>query len=115
MRARFTALLLPFCLLCSQSAAFGQEPIRFARTPVFSPDGKWLAFSSNRHGSYHVFVAPVVGGKPRRLTFDSAPDIVTGWTSDGKNVVSASSRSTAFPPNLESYTVPIEGGPERKL
>src|SRR5580658_762336 len=26
--------------------------------PVFSPDGKWIAFSSNRHGSYNVFVIP---------------------------------------------------------
>src|SRR5947209_13295415 len=44
--------------------------------PVFSPDGRWLAFSSNRHGSYDVFVVPVQGGKPRRLTFDSASDLV---------------------------------------
>src|SRR3954466_15349434 len=27
--------------------------------PVFSPDGRMLAFSSNRHGSYDVFVVPV--------------------------------------------------------
>jgi tricorn protease len=83
--------------------------------PVFSPDGKWIAFSSNRHGQYDVFVVPSVGGKPRRLTFDSAPDMVTGWTPDGKNVVFYSSRSSAFPPNMECYTVPVEGGPERKL
>src|SRR5437016_8869250 len=37
--------------------------------PAFSPNGRWLAFSSNRHGSYDVFVVPVEGGKPRRLTF----------------------------------------------
>ncbi len=37
--------------------------------PVFSPDGKWIAFSSNRHGSYNVFVIPVQSGKPRRLDF----------------------------------------------
>src|SRR5205809_535995 len=83
--------------------------------PVFSPDGRWIAFSSNRHGSYDVFVVPTVGGKPRRLSFDSAPDMVTGWTPDGKNVVFASSRSTEFPPNINSYTVPVEGGPERRL
>src|ERR1700760_4218162 len=39
--------------------------------PVFSPDGRQLAFSSNRHGSYDVFVVPVHGGRPTRLTFDS--------------------------------------------
>src|SRR5947208_13230515 len=42
--------------------------------PVFSPDGKHIAFSSNRHGSYDVFVVPAVGGKPKRLTFDSGND-----------------------------------------
>src|SRR5262249_17774691 len=47
--------------------------------PAFSPDGKSIAFSSNRHGSYDVFVVPAQGGKPRRLTYDSAADIVCGW------------------------------------
>jgi tricorn protease len=45
--------------------------------PVFSPDGKFIAFSSNRHGGYDVFVVPAVGGKPRRLTFGIAADLVT--------------------------------------
>ena len=83
--------------------------------PVFSPDGKHLAFSSNRHGSYDVFVVPAVGGKPKRLTFDSAPDMVTGWTPDGKGVVFSSGRTTAYPSNLESFVVGVDGGTERKL
>src|ERR1700738_4970556 len=40
--------------------------------PVFSPDGKSIAFTSNRNGSYDVFVVPVEGGRPKRLTYDSA-------------------------------------------
>src|SRR5271165_3248926 len=48
--------------------------------PVFSPDGRKIAFSSNRHGSYDVFVVPIQGGKPRRLTFDSAADMVSDWS-----------------------------------
>src|SRR6516164_11418473 len=35
--------------------------------PVFSPDGSKIAFSSNRHGSYDVFVTSARGGKPTRL------------------------------------------------
>src|SRR2546425_69787 len=35
--------------------------------PVFSPDEQWIAFSSNRHGQYDVFVVPIKGGRPRRL------------------------------------------------
>jgi tricorn protease len=79
-------------------------------TPAFSPDGKWLAFSSNRHGSYDVFVVPVEGGRPRRLTYDSAADMVCGWSPDGKNVLFASTRSVDFPPSYQLYTVPVEGG-----
>src|SRR5262249_30306951 len=43
--------------------------------PVFSPDGRSLAFASNRFGSYDVFVVPVGGGRPKRLTSDSATDL----------------------------------------
>src|SRR5437868_550949 len=55
--------------------------------PVFSPDGRWIAFSSNRNGSYDVFVVSAQGGRPRRLTYDSAADIVNGWSPDGKSIL----------------------------
>lgn len=83
--------------------------------PHFSPDGKWLAFSSNRHGAYSVFVVPVQGGKPKRLTFDSASAHVCGWTPDGKHVLFMTSRPTAFPFLTELYTVPMTGGREVRL
>jgi tricorn protease len=78
--------------------------------PVFSPDGRQLAFSSNRHGSYNVYVVGVEGGKPRRVTFDSDNDLVSGWSPDGKQILFASTRSTDYPQNFELYTVPAEGG-----
>src|SRR5271166_6349006 len=83
--------------------------------PVFSPDGRWIAFSSNRHGSYDVFVAPTVGGKPRRLTFDSAADDVNGWSPDGKSILFTSTRSSGFPASRELYTVPFEGGRQQRV
>ena len=83
--------------------------------PVFSPDGQSIAFSSNRHGSYNVFVTSIHSGKPTRLTFDSANDVVAGWTPDGKNVLFASTRSPAFPPRYELFTVPAEGGRVRQI
>jgi tricorn protease len=83
--------------------------------PRFSPDGKWIAFSSNRYGNDDVFVMPAIGGEPKRLTFHSAPDTVVGWSPDSTKVVFTSARGRLFPgiPNL--YEVPIVGGLEQPL
>src|SRR5258708_566751 len=83
--------------------------------PVFSPDGKHIAFSSNRHGTYDVFVVPVQGGKPRRLTFDNADDFVTGWSPDGKSILFTSNRSIEFPVTQEMYLVPVAGGRVQRI
>jgi tricorn protease len=84
-------------------------------SPVFSPDGRTLALSSNRHGSYDVYTVPIQGGRPTRLTFDSASDMVCGWSPDGKNILFASSRSTGFPSSYELFTVPVQGGMTRRI
>jgi tricorn protease len=78
--------------------------------PIFSPDGKQLAFSSNRYGSYDVFVVPVEGGRPTRLTYDSADDHANGWSPDGKRILFSSSRSPEFPTEYGLYTVAVTGG-----
>jgi tricorn protease len=83
--------------------------------PLFSPDGRSLAFSSNRNGSYDVFVVPVHGGKLQRLTFDAAADHPSDWSPDGKTILFTSSRNPGFPFAQEAYTVPAEGGTERRI
>ena len=40
--------------------------------PKFSPDGKEIAFISDREGSAQVFIMPAEGGAPRQLTFHTA-------------------------------------------
>src|SRR5947209_10194082 len=84
-------------------------------SPVFSPDGRKIAFSSNRHGSYDVYVVPTQGGRPTRLTFDSADEFVTGWTPDGKNVLFSAQRGSDFPRRFEMYSVPVAGGRVRQI
>jgi tricorn protease len=83
--------------------------------PRFSPDGKWIAFSSTRYGNYDVFVMPAEGGEAKRLTYHSAPDTVVGWSRDSKRVVFSSARGLLYPgiPNL--YEVPIDGGLEQPV
>ena len=84
--------------------------------PRFSPDGRWIAFSSNRYGGYDVFVAPATGGAPRRLTFHSGGDDVVGWTRDSKQVIFRSSRGDgAFPSVATLYQIPVSGGQEQPL
>ena len=66
--------------------------------PRFSPDGRWIAFSSNRYGNYDVFVVAAAGGAPRRLTFHTGNDEVVGWTRDSQHVVFRAARGDgAFP------------------
>src|SRR5438876_2670590 len=52
--------------------------------PLFSPDGKRLAFASSRTGNGDVYVLTPATGDLTRLTFDDASELVTGWSSDGK-------------------------------
>ena len=77
--------------------------------PRFSPDGKWVAFTSNRMGNDDVFVIPSTGGEPRQLTFNSANDTVLYWSPDGTFVVFATSRGTS-PWRTPLYKVPLAGG-----
>ncbi|MBK8129915.1 MAG: PDZ domain-containing protein [bacterium] len=51
---------------------------------MFSPDGKWIAFSGNYDGNVDVYVISPDGGQPRRLTYHPAADMVAAWTNDGR-------------------------------
>src|ERR1700726_922664 len=55
--------------------------------PVWSSDGKLIAFASDRYGHYNVFLVSVEGGPTRRLTSYSTDEIPSGFTPDGKYVV----------------------------
>ena len=82
--------------------------------PRFSPDGKWLAFSSDRYGNYDVFLMSAEGGTPKRVTFHSAQDIAVSWTPDSKKILFQSVRGEFFPGIPGLYQVSVEGGlPER--
>lgn len=84
-------------------------------TPVFSPDGKWIAFSSNRSGSYAVYVVSAEGGSPKRLTWYPAAAFVRGWTPDGAHVLYASRRESA-PGNFNRlWKVNPQGGSAEML
>lgn len=76
--------------------------------PRFSPDGKWIAFSSDRNGNLDVFIMPANGGTAKQLTHHSADDVVLGWTPDGSGVLFSSQRGEDFMGLL--YIVSTNGG-----
>jgi len=80
---------------------------------VFSPDGKWIAFTGQYFGNNDVFVMPSSGGEPRRLTYSNGSDYAAGWTAEGK-VLFRSDRTPPFRAT-ELYTVSADGGYPEKL
>ncbi len=84
--------------------------------PRFSPDGRFIAFSSNRYGNNDVYVIASTGGTPKRLTYHTGADDVVGWTRDSEQVIFRASRGDgAFPSVATLYQVAAKGGQEQSL
>ena len=77
--------------------------------PAFSPDGSEIAFTGNYNGNSDVYLIPAGGGEPKRLTYHPSPDLVVGWTRDGKQVLFASNRSS-FESFNRLFTISRKGG-----
>jgi tricorn protease len=60
--------------------------------PKISPDGKYLAFSSNVQGNNNVYIVPVAGGEIKQLTFHDASDVPASWRGDSKVIYFESNR-----------------------
>jgi tricorn protease len=91
-------------------------------SPVWSHDGRWIAFASNRHGNDDVYIMPSTGGAATRLTDHSAADIPSDFTPDDSHVLFNSNRTPdakdrQFPSGIfpQLYTVPVTGGEAMRL
>jgi tricorn protease len=99
----------------------GSQPRRitvdegYESNPVFSPDGKTIAFNAEYDGNVDVFVVPVAGGSPTRLTWHPGNDQVRGFTNDGKSVLFISQREVFTNRYNQLFTVPVAGGMPVKL
>lgn len=99
----------------------GGEARRLTSTPAvesdphFSPDGKWIAFTSDRSGTPSIYIVSVEGGMPKRLTWHPSGASARGWTPDGKTILYASSRETAPSSFNRLWTVSSAGGPSTLL
>ena len=62
--------------------------------PRWSPDGKFIAFTSTRTGNADIFLVPAEGGSARQVTFNATADWVTDWSPDGAKLLFYSVRDT---------------------
>ena len=86
-------------------------------SPVWSPDGKTVAFASDRYGNFDIFTVSVEGGVPVRITTHSAKETPWTFTPDGKNILFTAhiqdpASSALFPKSTmtELYSVSVKGG-----
>jgi len=77
-----------------------------------SPDGHLLAVSDQSQEEHRslVYVLPIGGGTPKRLTQNS-PSYWHGWSPDGQTLAFVGERNG----NFDIYTVPVTGGEEKRL
>jgi len=72
--------------------ASGGEPRQLTRSPkhdrhpTWSPDSRWIAFESNRGGSFQIYTIPVDGGEARAITTLSTEANQPVWSPDGKHI-----------------------------
>ncbi|HEU4633519.1 MAG TPA: S41 family peptidase [Flavisolibacter sp.] len=86
--------------------------------PVWSHDGKWIAFASDRYGNFDVYIIPAAGGEAKRLTYHSANDYPYDFSVDNKSVLFGTNRndiytSVRFPQRglfQKLYQIPVTGG-----
>ncbi len=82
--------------------------------PIFSPDGKTIAFTGSYDGNTDVFTIPTTGGVPFRVTYHPSADFAVAWTPDGKNLVFRSTRISQSR-YTQLYEVPAKGGIAKPL
>ncbi|MEH6762416.1 MAG: S41 family peptidase [Maribacter arcticus] len=85
--------------------------------PVWSKNGKQLAFTSNRYGNFDVYVMDAQGGPATRLTYHSTDEIPFSFSADDATILFGATRLDAvahrqYPTGTqpELYSVPVQGG-----
>lgn len=97
--------------------ADGTDPVRLTHNdandtaPVVSPDGRRIAFISDRDGNREVYVMSADGSDQQNLTRHPAEDWTPTWSPDGKRIAFASFRDG----NWELYVMDADGANVRRL
>src|SRR5262245_53515230 len=84
------------------------DGLQFGAT--WSPDGRFIAYSSDRGGKFDIWVQPVSGGDAVQVTKGPGHNWQPDWSPDGRQIVFRSERNDGG-----LYLVPALGGTERKI
>jgi serine/threonine protein kinase/Tol biopolymer transport system component len=77
---------------------------------TFSPDGRFIAYTSDRSGNFDIWVQPVDGGDAVQITKEPAQDVQPAWSPDGDMIAFRSERSGGG-----IFVMPALGGRARQL
>ena len=85
--------------------------------PVWSPDGRSIAFASERHGNFDVYVMDAKGGEATRLSYHSNNEMPLSFSADGQLIYfdahrldNSANREYPTSSHTELYSVPAQGG-----
>ncbi len=85
--------------------------------PVWSPDGKQIAFATDRNGNFDIYLVSAEGGVAKRITTNSATEIPLAFSPDGKEIyfsaqIQKAAENVQFASSwiTELYKVSTEGG-----
>lgn len=81
--------------------------------PAFSPDGRRIAFASDRSGQWDIWVIEVEGGQPLRVTASDADEIHPSWSPDGRQIVYCSLAGAGA--QWELWITDADAGASRKF
>jgi len=77
--------------------------------PLYSPDGRSLAFVSTRTGNGDIYVLTLDTGDLRRVTFDDGAEMLNGWSPDSKSILFSSNSQDVSGMN-DIFRIDIAGG-----
>jgi tricorn protease len=80
--------------------------------PHISPDGTMVAFTGHYEGNADVYVMPITGGQPVRLSYHPGDDWVRGWSADGSAVLFSSDRGLSYQRGGQLFEIALKNGIE---
>lgn len=93
------------------------EGLAFDSQPTLSPDGRWIAFLSDRSGNENLWIARPDGSEARQISFldDNTTFASPAWSADGRQVFVSRIRPDVQAFSLWAYPSAEDGSPEELI